>query len=320
MPRLSLVAYDPYPYITGRPKHNIDGIIPGLRSAACELCDKLPAPIPERSGFRTLRHDQAGHLSIDNLSIDTLPYLAFDNENGGELSLWLCMNRKHRELCSGKPEGIMLHADCLDLFEQAFFRAAGVSHSLHPIMLKVLWASLSSRFPWPDAPSLCLDNVDIAPLVPEMTAKALGFAGFATIPAEVRDIIRGQSPDSLLWTYSAITDLAHQLCHQVNHESGERYISVQSLASWEWGDDPLLGNPQPTDSNLVRLTMDTKGIRSVKRLPLGEPSDYRRFNSQAFATLDLSLMGNARLEFQVRHLAPQNQPPWFALANHILLF
>ena len=119
------------------------------------------------------------------------------------------------------------------------------------------------------------------------------------MPQEIARVIRNYSASSLFWRFTSALDLAALLRAIPPND----FISVPLCEVTEW--EPDSGAPTiSTDSdrlNSIRLTIDSRGISRVERLPTHYPQHTsRRFDNMVFVILDKSCLDGVVALFKVR--------------------
>lgn len=174
----------------------------------------------------------------------------------------------------GSPESATLHHDCFEVLKSACTRGD---------VLDRLWSLAVWRTPWRDAARIFLPQ---EPVISSQgvaaVARGFGVAGFVgRLPAEIEWMIYGYSESAAFWRLAAALDLAAEFNET---KSTGKVIShpLGRVASWERGGGPVL-SPEKDHLPVIRLTIDSFGIRSIERLPDEEaPYSNARFNNLAF--------------------------------------
>ena len=184
-----------------------------------------------------------------------------------------------------------MHLDCFELFRQSYL----------PInALDRLWRVVAWRKPWRGAPALVLPEGSIigSGALAEV-AERYGLAGLGRMPPEIIQLIQDDSASALFWRLIAPLDLASRF----KALPVDYFVSLplHELAGWERGSLPLeskdLGHLP-----IVRLTIDSRGIRKVERLPAGEPKfSSERFDNTAFIIRDVTDFKGVVALFKVCH-------------------
>ncbi|KAL1894887.1 hypothetical protein Sste5346_005574 [Sporothrix stenoceras] len=181
--------------------------------------------------------------------------------------------------CVVAPDVVTLHADCLEVYEQAATKDNETAEKAR----QRLWIAASWRTPWKKAPFLSLFQNDNAQLSMSITLyKHLGISGMARMPPELASNIRELSKDSPLWRLNAAAYLALSLAEREKHEIAEpskddaaahpTSIPLSKVEAWERGGQLVRREEKETttattDDSFIRLTVDTHGLLRIERLP-----------------------------------------------------
>ncbi|KAM5355274.1 hypothetical protein ACJ41O_001920 [Fusarium nematophilum] len=146
-----------------------------------------------------------------------------------------------------------------------------------------LWTAAAWQDPWRRDQPLHLQPNDI--VVPSSAvAQALGIPKLALLTPEIVQIVRSYSADSLLWRFC----IASRVARLASGEPSQSPVTIplRDISSWERGNEPKLAGTSP-QGPIVRLTLDTLGIKKVERFPgYTHRSHYRSYSSTAFAFVD----------------------------------
>lgn len=120
------------------------------------------------------------------------------------------------------------------------------------------------------------------------------------MPPEIKQMVQGYSQSSLFWRLTAALDLAMRF--NAMPPSNFSSVPVRQVAEWERGCVPTqsqaLGHVP-----VVRLTIDSRGIRKLERLPAGEPQySSRRSNNLIFIIEDEGCFDGVTALFKVPRL------------------
>lgn len=155
--------------------------------------------------------------------------------------------------CAASSEASTIHSSCLELF----VRECKLRENLGRLWLISAW-----RSPWRQALDLRLDVTNI--VVPlQAFLDRLGLPEFRLLPPEIIQRIRNYSVDSLLWRHSSALDLAIQLSPTLSEDLVS--IPLCQVSTWERGGQPVLAAAS-TQPPIIRLTVDSHGIRKIERL------------------------------------------------------
>ena len=124
----------------------------------------------------------------------------------------------------------------------------------------------------------------------------LGMSRMQLLPPEILQIIYRDSATSLSWRYCAASKLSEQL----PAVSSEQLFSIPlcTVSAWERGSRPVILEAIH-HLPVIRLTIDSRGIKRVERLS-GHPQFNRwRTDSQVFVTLDQRDLDGVSAHFKV---------------------
>jgi len=166
--------------------------------------------------------------------------------------------------CNESPEEIAVHTGFLSLFMQESKNAASASTEfLREALLDFLWIRSCWKSPWRCSPYRSLEDKPPA-VSPDASMAALSLLNFKKLPTEMVHRIQMHSPESKLWDYPNIVQIARRSAVSIG-ASELVAVPVWRVLSWERGHQPVLSK-QPC--RLVRLTIDSHGIKSVERIAL----------------------------------------------------
>lgn len=173
-----------------------------------------------------------------------------------------------------------VHADCLCLFRKTCSAKD---------KYKRLWIAGTSMYPWRDAVPLTLDPVLYAPT--EILSSAAGFS--KSLLPDMAGLIGGylQLSHPLL-RFCKVMQLAQYLRLA---ESGNAVTHpLCEVLSWSRGASPILVEQGQAVNPLMRLTIDSRGIKSIERLSE---------KLEQSATMGLSLYSHAYIVESVEQLS-----------------
>lgn len=106
------------------------------------------------------------------------------------------------------------------------------------------------------------------------------------LPTEIAEIIRDHSSEhGLFWRYSSARSLADELSQTV--PTTVESLPLCELLSWERGGLPVLTTASDC-LPVVRLTIDSRGIKRAESLPKGTAEDHYRSDKMLFVVQDRS--------------------------------
>ncbi|KID82755.1 hypothetical protein MGU_09924 [Metarhizium guizhouense ARSEF 977] len=184
--------------------------------------------------------------------------------------------------CATSAESSTVHSDCLDLVQQK---------CLLDRYLEQLWIITAWRVPWRHAPHFHLQESNVALDFSEL--EDLGISRLRCLPREVLHIVYVYSATSLFWRYNSASELARRLPIL---PSERRSVPLCAVVAWDRGG-------QLTTSNAInhlpvlRLTIDSWGIKKVERLP-----EYPAFQGWRTENLLFVVLQERDIEGVIAHL------------------
>ncbi|ORY58252.1 uncharacterized protein BCR38DRAFT_448479 [Pseudomassariella vexata] len=239
--------------------------------------------------------------------------LCLDNaifpENGNkDLTLdgnLLCWSPSCRR-CGLSPEAVAIHSDCFKMFKKECTTKDALNR---------LWTAVVSRSPWRGAPNFQLDrDTNLAiDLVCEMAEK-YGIPSLRLLPPELIRMIQDYSQSGTFWRYISVTSFSRELSvASVNPIS----ILLCNISTWVRGREPTLLE-SPGHPSIIRLTMDSRGIREIERLSHRPPYQHWRSDNMAFAIQEESHLGNITTQYKVVPLSKTMVPRSNAVQYSVL--
>ncbi|KAI1822656.1 hypothetical protein F4861DRAFT_381574 [Xylaria intraflava] len=246
-----------------------------------------------------------GHLVLGNPQstaswLSTRPFLYPGNDYRLRgIDGWLLCRRPGCPQCAASPEAVTTHLECFELFTRTYTRVDALDR---------LWREASWRRPWREAPLIVLpEDMNVTSKAVMIVAKRYGLPELLKMPPEIRQMVRNYSQSSLFWRFTAALDLAARF--DAAPTSRFSSIPVRRIAEWERGCVPtqtkaLISLP------IIRLTIDSRGIRKFERLPAGEPYSSRSYDRTIYIIEDESRFdgvsalfkdGQVRLELPEGH-------------------
>lgn len=205
---------------------------------------------------------------------------------------WFLCRRPRCQQCAASPEAATTHLECFELFTRTYTRVDA---------LERLWREASWRKPWRQAPAIVLPEVtNVTSGAVTTVAKRYGLPELLRMPPEIRQLVRDYSQSSLFWRLIAALDLATQF--DAIPLSNFSSIPLRQVAEWERGCVPI--QSEALDHlPIVRLTIDSRGIRKLERQPAGEPRySSRRFDNMVFVIEDEGCFDGVVALFKVPQL------------------
>lgn len=184
------------------------------------------------------------------------------------------------------PESVTLHHDCFEILGQAYEGADKLDR---------LWTFALWRKPWRQASRIFLpQRPDICSRGLRTVAKKLGLPFLEMFPVEIACIVCEYSEAAPFWRLASALDLAGEF--SATEVAGNTTShALRRVASWERGREPVLCREQRR-LPIIRLTIDTFGIKRIERLPDDEPPYSRtRFDELAFVIEHQADIGPGRV-------------------------
>ncbi|KAF5688883.1 hypothetical protein FDENT_4599 [Fusarium denticulatum] len=183
---------------------------------------------------------------------------------GGETWI-LCRDAK----CNHSSEVVTMHASCYQLFFQ---------HYTHDNPLNGVWIATEWRHYFSSQLGFKLEDNSILSVSPSI-AESLGMPQLALLPPTLVQDIRSMSPDSEVWAYLAIKDLAERISSAAGQD--DMSCMLDKVESWTRGEgEPVMSDSFAGDWSM-RVTTDRRGIRNIERIA-GVPS-YEDWRSESLA-------------------------------------
>ncbi|KAI1104521.1 hypothetical protein F4804DRAFT_306751 [Jackrogersella minutella] len=213
----------------------------------------------------------------------------------------LC-RRPSCKLCRLSPEAATIHVDCFLLFRQRYNSTD---------ILQRLWISAAWRTPWRDGPTSSIDDEHTT--IPDISAVGSCLVPILRcLPPEIVQLIREYSAESLLWRFGLALGLSLRLSSLST--SGE-LVSTLLPNCLTWERDSLSAPAMCSVSQLriIRLTIDSFGIKKIERLPEIPSYNPRRSDRSTFVTIGESQAQNvvAHFKFGTLRLEFPNMNPSF---------
>ncbi|KAF4122015.1 hypothetical protein GMORB2_7608 [Geosmithia morbida] len=242
------------------------------------------------------------HATEASLVTDAFPFTAYGTGTLSDLvNGWLPCWMPDCKHCAPSPESVTIHHDCFKVFLGQCIKApAGKTAGL----LDSLWRFTAWRVPWKGAPALFLEEDDL-PMLSKDTLEAVssryGTAELSRLPPELVRIVKRYSEDAVFWRIVAAADLARRFVGS-SPITAATTMPLSDIASWDRGQGPVvLGEAGPwTPSAIIRLAIDSHGLRSVERfsedsLPTFNP---KRISNVVFVVEPVSCFKDVLAIFQ----------------------
>lgn len=203
---------------------------------------------------------------------------------------WSLCRRPNCPQCAASPEAATTHFECFELFIRKYTRVDALGR---------LWREASWRKPWRQAPTNVFpEDANFTSGAVEIVSKGYGLSGLLRMPQEITRMVRDYSQSSLFWQLTAALDLATRF--GTTPSSDLLSIPVRHVAEWE-RDGVLIQSQAVKNLPIIRLTIDCRGIKKVKRLPADEPRySRRRFDNFVFIIEDEACFNGVSVLFKVR--------------------
>lgn len=203
---------------------------------------------------------------------------------------WALCRRPGCPQCAASPEAATMHIECFELFARTY---------THIDALERLWRATAWRKPWRDAPPVILaERTGVTSTAIATVAQKYDLLKLSRMPLEIRGMVRDYSGSALFWRLVAALDLAAQF--EALPTKDFDYIPLCNVAGWERGRLPT----QSTDLHhlpIIRLTIDSQGIRKLERLSASELRySSRRFDNMVFVVKDEGCFKGVMMLFKVR--------------------
>ncbi|KAL7822694.1 hypothetical protein V8C26DRAFT_425659 [Trichoderma gracile] len=216
-----------------------------------------------------------------------------------------CYDHRECSACATSSEAIALHHDCYEILTQM------CRLKDEQLLLRRLLEVASWRKPWRGArPLLLPSDVDKPRL--DAVAGHLGLQKLAALPVELADMILHHSADALLWRGISAWRLAEHLAGMRDDARQPQVMWLREILRWERGGELVASQPQALPP-IVRLTMDSDGIRCVERLS-SQPSYLKGSHKRMayiVASVDDDTLRHVRVELahgQLRLHLPADGP------------
>ncbi|KAL6414356.1 hypothetical protein AUP68_00874 [Ilyonectria robusta] len=187
-------------------------------------------------------------------------------------------------LCAVSPEASTVHFECYEFIAQR----SNIDRSLD-----YLWVVTAWRTPWRRAPKFRLEEKVVKSV--SSIFNHVNIPRIRSLPPEILQIIYEYSATSIIWRFNTASEVIQRL----TIPSSDHLLSIplHKVSAWKRS-----GQPRTTETahNLpvVRLTIDSQGIREVERLPGNPPFRRWRTDDLVFVTLNHELLDGAVAHFK----------------------
>lgn len=163
-----------------------------------------------------------------------------------------------------------MHSDCFALFTR---------ECVLEDLLDRLWILAAWRNPWRGAPNFYLPDKTRVTMVFLESAEKLGMPKLKRLPPEIIDAIHSYSERSLFCRYVSVLSLVRELDREASRDTLS--LPLRQVLTWERGGQ-LARMAGSADLPIVRLTIDSRGIKEVERLPRQPPQSTQRTDTMVF--------------------------------------
>lgn len=261
----------------------------------------------------TRSHSVLGNASPTALSEVTQPF-AFPRDNlpvqrGGEfenhINGWVLCHKWHCSIrdCSDAPKSSTVHYDCFKIFKQTARSKEALNR---------LWVAASWRKPWrqnggPPTPFLLPEPISITRPVLIEIARKFDVVRMFALPYEILYMIQRYSEESLFWRFAAATDLATRI-NRLPIDTLST-LPIANIRSWVRGTPADLFNSAEDfqQESIIRLIIDSRGIRQIERVSKVEPVSIRtRSFDLAYVVQPESQLEDVAFQFKVSEILRGN--------------
>lgn len=137
-----------------------------------------------------------------------------------------------------------------------------------------LFTAATWRYPWKNVPAMKLEpSLDLdGGRSLDLAAEICGMPNLLNLPFELAEMVRDFARPSTLWRFASVLNLVASL--SVDPFSTMESIPLSDISSWERGSAPTT-SPAGNDP-VIRLTIDSRGLRMIERLPeMPNPAEFR---------------------------------------------
>lgn len=233
--------------------------------------------------------------------------------------------------CQEAEESATIHTHCLNLVKELFTAYNEGTNTQgdkndDEELYKRLWLAATRRYPWRKAaPLKLLSSASGGWASWDFMKKISDICGYKTVLLpELSTLIIGRLPHRhfrLLESFCSVSQLAEEL-HKVEADKATIY-PLYAVLSWTRGKLPQLVQHEQLADSPMRLTIDSRGIKTIERIseslesPATEDSKILA-HSLAFIVEPVEKLQSVEIEFQVRSssiISLQRQCKKFKLTN-----
>ncbi|KAF5557846.1 hypothetical protein FMEXI_584 [Fusarium mexicanum] len=194
--------------------------------------------------------------------------------------------------CFRSQDSVTLHTSCYQLF----FR-----HYTQDNPLNAVWIATEWRHPWRHDLNakigFKLEDNSIVSVSPSV-AESLGMPQLALLPLTIVQDIKSMSPDSEVWAYLAVKDLAETFSSATGQDDPLSCM-LDKVESWTRGESaPVMSDGTAGDWG-IRITTDRRGIRKIERISGIPPYTDWRSESLAFALIPREAAMRSSVDFRL---------------------
>lgn len=195
--------------------------------------------------------------------------------------------RKPRcSICAASPEISVTHSDCYNLLTQS----CDVSNHLDYLWILTAW-----RAPWRQAPYFHLR--DAITKTGESVFEALNMSSMRKLPAEILNMIRDYSASSMIWRFQTVSGLAERFPTTTTDHLLS--LPLQTVSAWKRGGQVMTAE-RADMLPVMRLTIDSWGIREIERLVESPEFGRRRTDGLVFVLLSHQSLKGINAKFKVK--------------------
>lgn len=206
--------------------------------------------------------------------------------------MFLC--RKPRcSICAASPEASVTHSDCYNFLT----KSCDVSNHLDYLWILTAW-----RAPWPQAPYYHLR--DRVTKTGESLFDALNMSSTRRLPAEILDMIRDYSASSIIWRFQTVSGIVERF--PIASTDHLLSLPLQKVSAWKRGSQVTTAE-RADMLPVMRLTIDSWGIREIERLVESPKFGRRRTDGLVFVVLSHQSLEGINAYFKVKPPPSQDE-------------
>lgn len=164
-------------------------------------------------------------------------------------------------LCPASGETATLHTDCFNLFMK---RSTGTTRD----KLSRLWVASVATRPWRKCPPLHLPFKNSPKQICE-TLQIWDIPTIERLPVELQHLIFYYTASHISWRYAVVLEQVDNLS-RMERESSTISLRLSDIRSWFRGSSPLVESECDPEASLVRVTIDSSGIKEIIRVSTSE--------------------------------------------------